>query len=66
MNGSGSSFYSAMIDDLDIEPPQKAKTNSQYSHNQWSTKRVALYTASLLYTKAVPESVEFIIAHTYK
>uniref|UniRef100_A0A096LY87 Intersectin 2b n=1 Tax=Poecilia formosa TaxID=48698 RepID=A0A096LY87_POEFO len=31
MNGSSSNLYSAMIDDLDAEPPQKPKTNPTFS-----------------------------------
>lgn len=34
VNGSSSSTYAALADDLDIEPPQKAKPNCQYSHYQ--------------------------------
>ncbi|XP_022595239.1 intersectin-2-like isoform X1 [Seriola dumerili] len=30
MNGSSSSLYAALTDDLDIEPPQKAKTNMSF------------------------------------
>lgn len=48
MNGSSSSYYDAMTDD--IEPPQKTKTNSQYSNrldSKESRDWFQLYSANL-------------------
>lgn len=41
VNGSSSSYYDAMTDD--IEPPQKTKTNSQYSNLHDSTESTDLF-----------------------
>ena len=41
MNGSSSSLYASLTDDLDIEPPQKTKPNRQYTHHQPYTQSVA-------------------------
>lgn len=41
MNGSSSSYYDAMTDD--IEPPQKTKANSQYSNLHDSKESIDLF-----------------------
>lgn len=53
MNGSSPSPYAALTDDLDIEPPQKAKANCQYILHQPKTQSGALYNCYLMLSLVV-------------